>query len=208
MSLLLAQNGAWPDILIEREAKTLAVLDETTGHYTAPDGRSGRYSLEKWRETFRRPVPRDRRPSEKSRRFRCDPLGCVTRVKGKMVIYVKHPAAISDDCRVADILVARFPLRRLRDACAGPRVVIDRFDVARAGAHALYMEGQSIRIETVAQIRGTRPWTEGHKVRGEPSYKTRKRLPSPPVKRQQDQPDEENSPADGPIGQAIAGELE
>jgi hypothetical protein len=38
------------------------------------------------------------------------------------------------------------------------RVIVDRRVLQTEGAHALYIEGLSIRTETVAQTRGRRPW--------------------------------------------------
>src|SRR5215468_3767232 len=49
----------------------------------------------------------------------------------------------------------------LRSASARPvarRVVIDRHELQAEGAHALYIEGLSIRSESVAETRGRRPW--------------------------------------------------
>jgi hypothetical protein len=37
--------------------------------------------------------------------------------------------------------------------------VIDRFDVVREGAFALWIEGDEFRSLSVAQIRGLRPWS-------------------------------------------------
>jgi competence protein ComEC len=51
---------------------------------------------------------------------------------------------------------ADFPLRgRCRDVA----VRIDRFDVWRHGAHAISIRNGDIRVTTVAELRGTRPWT-------------------------------------------------
>jgi competence protein ComEC len=72
--------------------------------------------------------------------FRCDSLGCIGTVKGKTVALVRHPAALEEDCRAADI------------------VIVDRRILKAHGAHALYIEGLSIRTETVAASRGDRPW--------------------------------------------------
>ncbi|MGB6906906.1 MAG: hypothetical protein WBE04_07300, partial [Methyloceanibacter sp.] len=44
------------------------------------------------------------------------------------------------------------------------RVVIDRRMLRAAGAHALYIEGLSIRSESVAETRGRRPWVPEREV--------------------------------------------
>jgi hypothetical protein len=40
----------------------------------------------------------------------------------------------------------------------GPKLVIDRFDVARNGAYAVWL-GKRLRVETVEENRGMRPWS-------------------------------------------------
>jgi len=88
--------------------------------------------------------------------FRCDSAGCVARSKGRIVAVPRHPSALADDCARADILVLRWP----RDShCAAKGLVIDYFDVRRQGAHALYASADGIKVRTVADARGVRPWT-------------------------------------------------
>jgi competence protein ComEC len=48
-------------------------------------------------------------------------------------------------------------------------VTVDRIDLWADGAHALYLDGQSIRVETVAQSRGTRPWSRTVSRRRKPA---------------------------------------
>ena len=47
----------------------------------------------------------------------------------------------------------------LRQACPSAGLAIDRFDLWREGAHALYFEDGVARVESVGEIRGDRPWT-------------------------------------------------
>jgi competence protein ComEC len=99
--------------------------------------------------------------------FRCDLLGCIGKVKGKTIALVRHPAALEEDCRTADIVIAPFSVGR---AClAAARVVVDRRALQSAGAHALYVEGLSIRSESVAETRGRRPWVPDRKTTAPPS---------------------------------------
>lgn len=61
-----------------------------------------------------------------------------------------------EDCSRADILVSLTPVSRRH--CKGPKVVIDRFDVWRNGAHALYLGTERIKTTTVGDEGGGRPW--------------------------------------------------
>jgi competence protein ComEC len=87
--------------------------------------------------------------------FRCDTLGCIGVVKGKKVALIRHPGALEEDCRIADIVIAPFTVGK---KCRAARVIVDRRMLRAEGAHALYVEGLSIRTETVAAARGKRPW--------------------------------------------------
>ena len=62
-----------------------------------------------------------------------------------------------------DAVVSVVPVRR---SCRGPGTVIDRFDLWRNGAHALWIERDGIRVESVNGWRGERPWVVRPRARG------------------------------------------
>jgi competence protein ComEC len=64
--------------------------------------------------------------------------------------------ALTDDCMRARIVVSAVVVRR---SCKGPELVLDRFDIARNGATAVTWGTNGIAIETVAAMRGQRPWS-------------------------------------------------
>ena len=153
--LMAAANGTRPDILIDREGDLVAARGEG-GALATPIPKRRSYSLEKWLL-----ADGDRRTladAHKSDLYDCDELACLAQIKGKTVAFIRHPAAIAEECRKADIVVSQIPVR---GPCPKARVVIDRFDLWADGAHALYFDGRSLRVETVAEARGKRPWTSG-----------------------------------------------
>ncbi len=89
--------------------------------------------------------------------LRCDADGCTWRHEGFLVALPVRPQAIAEDCRHADAVIAlQMPVRY---RCPAARVVIDRNDLRRAGAHLLYLDRETgIRMVTVAETRGRRPW--------------------------------------------------
>ncbi|RMD60614.1 MAG: ComEC/Rec2 family competence protein, partial [Alphaproteobacteria bacterium] len=97
-------------------------------------------------------------------RLRCDTLGCVYRAADHTIAFVADGRALSDDCALATIVISRTPVGRGR--CPGPVRVIDRFDLWRKGAHALWLSPGSVRVETVAAHRGIRPWTPQRPAHG------------------------------------------
>ena len=163
--LMAAAEGTRPDILVGREGDLLAVRSEG-GVLATPIPKRRSYTLEKWLL-----ADGDRRTLasiHKSDLYGCDELACLAHVKGKTVAFIRHPAAIAEECRKADIVVSKIPVR---GPCPKARVVIDRFDLWAEGAHALYFDGLSLRVETVAEARGKRPWTNA---------RARKRRRQPP----------------------------
>lgn len=143
----------FPDILIERDGKTIAVVQED-GRLTALPGRSGTFSLKQWLRIYG-----DTRPLKDVRNkkaFQCDPQGCLITVKNRVVGYIKHPLALHEDCGKADIIVSRVPHL---GQCQSSEIVIDNTDLKRHGAYSLFIEDHGIEVRTVRQSLGNRPWT-------------------------------------------------
>ena len=143
-----------PDVLVDGKAKLFAVR--------APDGelalssrKAARYTGDIW---LRRDGQTDSADwPDDATWLRCDGAGCIYRRDGHVVALVRDGRALADDCRMADIVISAVPVRR---DCSSATVVVDRFDVWRHGAHAIYFEENgAIRVENVADARGARPWT-------------------------------------------------
>ncbi len=148
----LAPTLAFPDLLIGRDG-TLVAARGADGRLGAV-GPARAFELERWLEHD----GDQRLPQEaaKSAGFVCDSIGCVTRIKGMTVAVARHPAAFSDDCRGASIVVSAIVSPR---GCTQPKAVVDFFAVRHSGTHAIYIgEHGEVKIETVAGARGARPW--------------------------------------------------
>ncbi|MEW5727100.1 MAG: ComEC family competence protein, partial [Pseudomonadota bacterium] len=146
-----------PDLLVEGRGKSFAVrladgslLVQKGGRILKEtwDRRAGPLADERW--------PRKSRSSDG--RLACDPLGCVWRADGRVAALVLDDDGIAPACdSAAEIVLSAVPIR---EACRGAKVVVDRFDLWRRGAHALWVEdGGKVRIETVAAWQGDRPWS-------------------------------------------------
>src|SRR5207249_5132220 len=87
---------------------------------------------------------------------RCDAYSCIARaINGMRIAAILTPDALEEDCATNQIVISAVPVR---GRCVGPRIVIDRFDVARKGAHAVWLEGKPI-VQTAQHVRGERPWS-------------------------------------------------
>jgi competence protein ComEC len=153
IGLLVSGEGTRPDVLIERDGRNVALRTED-GTLALPPATRANYSVDNW--LLADGEEREAEEVAAESPFRCDLLGCIGKVKGKTVAVVRHSAALEDDCRIADIVIAPFSVGKGCEAAV--RVVIDRRALQAEGAHAIYIEGLSIRSESVAATRGRRPW--------------------------------------------------
>lgn len=153
-----------PDILVSGDARLVGVRTESGGLMLS-SGRLERFTGEAW---VRRsgvdqaslwPVGTESADG----RLRCDAMGCIYRRDGKRIAIVSRVEALVDDCGAVDMLVALVPVRR---RCPGVRHVIDRFDMWRNGAHAIWVTADDrLRVETARQARGDRPWVPRPELR-------------------------------------------
>jgi competence protein ComEC len=159
IGLLVSGEGTRPDVLIERDGRNVALRTED-GTLALPPATRANYSVDNW--LLADGEERDAEEVAATSPFRCDLLGCIGKVKGKTIAVVRHPAALEEDCRIADIVIAPFSVGKGCEAAA--RVVIDRRALQTEGAHAIYIEGLSIRSESVAATRGRRPWVPDRQI--------------------------------------------
>ena len=146
-----------PDILVDGEAKVMAVRGED-GELWLSTRQRGRFVSDVWlrrdgqKET--RTWPRDGEGTPAAG-LRCDTLGCIQRRGDTTIAFVRDPRAFDEDCRRADLVVSAVPAWNL---CPGPETVVDRFDLWRSGSHAIWLGPDGVRVESVAEARGERPW--------------------------------------------------
>jgi len=145
-----------PDVLIDGQARLLAVRTADGGMTVSSLGRA-RFERETWLRRVGQEEAEGAWPTSglsADKRLSCDIEGCLYRVGGKVVALVYEDSGLAEDCWVADVIIALNPVRR---TCPAARV-IDRFDLWRDGAHALWLERGRLRVETVNGARGDRPW--------------------------------------------------
>jgi competence protein ComEC len=159
VGLALAPPSSRPDVLIDRDGET-AALRSTSGSLIFPPATAASYSVDNWLLADGDSRDASEASSDSAAGpLKCDLLGCIGTVKGKVVALIRHPAALEEDCRIADIIIAPFTIGK---KCRAARVIVDRRMLKEGGAHALYIEGLSIRAASVASARGHRPWVPEH----------------------------------------------
>lgn len=148
-----------PDILVAENGRLMAVR-LADGTLSLSTGRRERYAAGIWLEGNAQSVPTywPATGVTEDGILSCDPLGCIYRVNERIAALVTDGRALSEDCLSGDVLISAVPVR---GNCAGPGLVIDRFDLWRHGAHALWFEKNNTRVVTVRDKQGIRPWSPG-----------------------------------------------
>jgi competence protein ComEC len=152
-----------PDVLVNGDGRLMAVR-MADGRYSLSTTRRETFAARIWlerdgdAETEARAWPET---ESADGRLACDALGCVYRAgrrpRTPMVALVQDPRALLDDCTSGAVVVSAVPVRR---HCRAAARVIDRFDLWRDGAHALWLKDDGrLEVLSVRQARGDRPWT-------------------------------------------------
>jgi hypothetical protein len=94
-------------VLIERNGET-AALRSDAGSLVFPPATAASYSAENW--LLADGDEREVAKATDENVFRCDTLGSIGVVKGKTVALIRHPGALEEDCRIADIVIAPFTI--------------------------------------------------------------------------------------------------
>jgi len=143
-----------PDILIARDGMTVAVRADD-GTLKLIRNPKDRYSAQEWLKRDGDTRSFADAIASAADRVRCDGYGCIIHARdGSLIAAASRIEALAEDCSAAKIVISAVPVYR---ACRGPGVVIDRFDIMRAGGYAIWL-GKRPRIETVSGERGARPW--------------------------------------------------
>ena len=146
-----------PDIIVSEDARLMAVR-LSDGRLSLSDKRRDRFLADMWLERNGQSDadfwPNGGGTVDAS--LACDSLGCMYRAAGLKIALLHDGHALDDDCRRADVLISAVPVR---GRCPAPRLVIDRFDLWRNGATMVWVGEERIRLRTVAEYQGRRPWS-------------------------------------------------
>lgn len=146
-----------PDVLVAADGRLLAVRGEA-GELVFSARNTARSTREAWLRRSAAPAAASSWPVRgiaAGGRLRCDPLGCIYRANGRTIAFARTVEALLDDCRLADVVISMTPIR---GRCPSAELRIDRRDLARDGAHALWLGEAGVSVESTRGRRGERPW--------------------------------------------------
>ena len=145
-----------PDFLVTDDGKQwAAVLND--GRMVVGNLDREKFTVTQWQQRLGFPdaLDVDELPANETQ-VRCVDAGCVYTKHGHILAIPKVEAAALEDCARADIIVGNFVMRDCK-----ARTIIDDPALWHKGAHALYISEGNVRVETVRERRGQRPWSAG-----------------------------------------------
>jgi competence protein ComEC len=153
--VVIALIARGPDILVARDGSTVAVRG-SDGVLRLMRKASDGYSANEWLKRDGDGRSSDAAIATRKDGVSCDGYGCIAKGKdGAVIAAVRRVDALEEDCANATIVVSAVPAPR---SCSHPKLVIDKFDIARAGGYAIWLSDE-MRVETVESERGSRPWS-------------------------------------------------
>lgn len=154
-----------PNLLVSPDGRLTGIVGEA-GVLLVSSGRAQSFVRDQWiRKTGARQWRAFPSPGEGLvAGMQCDRIGCVFQGKDKTIAFVQEAQALTEDCQIADILIARFTVLR---ECTGPSIVIDRGSLVKGGSHILFWPtddrasdgtAKTIAIENASGASGNRLW--------------------------------------------------
>lgn len=149
LAVLLFTLDRPPDVLVADT--TQAIAARGPDGLALVNGRPGSFAVRVWEETYGEPIH-----AAADGVAQCDSLGCIVRgAPGFTLAVVTARDAFSEDCDVADVVVARVPI----PADCGAAAVIGPDDLARRGVHWLRWDVTRGEFEIRPAIRDPgKPW--------------------------------------------------
>lgn len=151
IGLALCSFTSRPLLIVEDRAANVALMDDQ-GHYVLANTKN-KFASGKWLQdngeqaTYLNAAAR---PG-----WDCTGGDCFSTSLPVEVSYLHEKSGNGLYCPPTPIIIADFPLKR---QCREAKVVIDRIDVWRNGAYAVYLDGSRLRVETARAEQGARPW--------------------------------------------------
>ena len=158
--VILMLSPGRPDVLMSENGKLAAVRNDA-GALVFSTARGEKFVRTEWlrrdgvQELEEIPVW-PRAGGGERENVTCDAQGCIYRKNGHVVAFPQDRAALIDDCKKADVVIAAdFGIKR-HDCQA--RIVVDRWDLWRNGAYALWLDVEGVIVRAANPERGARPW--------------------------------------------------
>lgn len=142
-----------PDVLIGQAGRPIAIRLKD-GQLSVEPRQARSFSWQSWLKSDG--DTRDPVSAATGKGFQCDQRGCTAMVQGLRIAAPLDASALVEDCRLADIVIARTVLPA---GCDDGRLAIGASQLRRGGVHAIRIgQDGELRIETARETAGLRPW--------------------------------------------------
>jgi competence protein ComEC len=150
--MMMAPIQRLPDLLVEHSAAN-AAMRNIEGKLVPVRAGQGSFAVGKWLQA----EGDEATPALAAKRsgWICRESICRTEVKGKRVAFIGEGGDARRVCNTVDIVIADHPLR---GACQASELRIERFDVWRNGAYAVFVGDAGAVVMTSRGLQGERPW--------------------------------------------------
>lgn len=157
-----------PDILVSSSAK-LAMIQPDHNTAWLSNLRAEKFLAENWLRAGGlaskggQKFPVEGRVEQSGTSLSCDPYGCLADFQRegfesrRKIALSFDQRTIGEDCANGAELIISFP--PAPGYLCPNSIIIDRWRLREKGAHAIWVEKDGVHIKTVADERGTRPWT-------------------------------------------------
>jgi competence protein ComEC len=152
---VLGFQGDLPQVLIDGQGKLVGMYEGNNLYVSS--NRKGKFTAETWQKYL---------AAKEIKPMACDEGICQAAFQGIPLIVSSEKER--QPCVQDALLIRLEPSER---ACPEARLVVDWYDIWKAGGYALWLTEKSLRIEKVRENQGVRPWTgRAIRRRDRPSY--------------------------------------
>lgn len=147
-----------PDLLIAEDGRLVGAA-EADGSLRLSSRRADRFAGQEWLHRAGQDKPLAwSAPDDDPSLLDCPAEDCRYRRNGHEVAIAKTPAGLAEACTQADLVIALVPRNAVGSAATCKAPVIDQAILARQGAYAIWLEPGGIRLLSVRDRQGERPW--------------------------------------------------
>ena len=152
LGLVLCSFTQKPNLMIEDRAANVAIANPQ-GQFVLASA-ANKFASSRWLQDNGETISIEEAAARTG--WDCTSGDCFSDLAPLSVSYLHEKSGQGVYCPPTDIIIADFPLRH---QCREAKLVIDRIDVWRDGAYAVYFDGSHYTFKTARAEQGQRPWT-------------------------------------------------
>ena len=154
IGLLVAGFHKMPDVMVSGTGKLVGVYED--GVLYVSSTRREKFISENWSRLLGHEDVKPKSFYSDDAPMTCDDYACRWEYEEQRMSFVKGREAMEEECAWANVMIAEIPVPR--GLCGDDVKVFDLYDFKDGGAHAFYVDADGVRVESVGEGVGKRPW--------------------------------------------------